>query len=228
MIISVVVLVWMYMSLKSLYTCSMSDPGIIPSIINDRSIPDRQINKPNPYINHFVRYQTRNELDGTMRSLEVDEYVARYYHVNKFKYIGQNANEEDRHNKLSFCNTCQILRPPRAFHCNTCGVCIEIHDHHCPWVGTCVGKRNSRHFIGFLFSTGTHALVTFLSIGLCFNLLSFDDQEKTPYGATCKVIMVYTGVIALALILFGLFQLCGLSLYNTASNEDIRHRWNGS
>ena len=53
-IVTVIVLAWMYMSLKSLYTCSMSDPGIIPSIINDRSIPDRQINKPNPYINHFV------------------------------------------------------------------------------------------------------------------------------------------------------------------------------
>ena len=90
-IISVIVLVWMYMSLKSLYTCSMSDPGIIPSIINDRSIPDRQINKPNPHINHFVRYQTRNELDSTMHSLGVEDFAARYYHVNKFKYIGQNA-----------------------------------------------------------------------------------------------------------------------------------------
>lgn len=40
--------------------------------------------------------------------------------------------------------------------------------------------------------------------------------------------MVYTGVIAFALLMFGLFQLFGLSLYNTASNEDIRHRWNGS
>jgi hypothetical protein len=42
-----------------------------------------------------------------------------------------------------------------------------------------------------------------------------------------KGILVYTGVISLSLFSFALYQCCCLGLDNTASNEDIRRRWNG-
>lgn len=99
-----------------------------------------------------------------------DDYVAKFYNVNKFKYQKPELDEErktqvtgagNKHNKLSYCSTCKLLRPPRSFHCGTCGVCVEVHDHHCPWVGTCVGHRNARYFVGFLLFTCTHAFVTF-------------------------------------------------------------------
>ena len=86
---------------------------------------------------------------------------------------------------LSYCNTCQIVRPPRSFHCGDCGVCIEVHDHHCPWMGTCIGLRNIRYFVCFLFYTSMHALlvfiysVTFFATRTLGEFHIFDDSSST-------------------------------------------------
>ena len=49
--------------------------------------------------------------------------------------------------KPSFCNKCQIVRPPRCHHCSTCNRCILQFDHHCVWVNQCIGYNNYRHFV---------------------------------------------------------------------------------
>lgn len=46
----------------------------------------------------------------------------------------------------SFCEKCQILRPPRTHHCSSCNRCILQMDHHCPWVNNCIGYANYRSF----------------------------------------------------------------------------------
>lgn len=61
-------------------------------------------------------------------------------------------------NKITWCEPCKVLRPPRSFHCARCKMCVEVHDHHCMWVGTCIGKRNIKQFTQFLLFTGLHAL----------------------------------------------------------------------
>eukprot|EP01060_Flectonema_neradi_P024416 TRINITY_DN3322_c0_g1_i1.p1 TRINITY_DN3322_c0_g1~~TRINITY_DN3322_c0_g1_i1.p1 ORF type:complete len:370 (+),score=40.03 TRINITY_DN3322_c0_g1_i1:80-1111(+) len=52
-----------------------------------------------------------------------------------------------------WCETCRLLRPPRASHCQTCGNCVNGFDHHCGLIGACIGVRNLRYFCLFLWST---------------------------------------------------------------------------
>lgn len=47
------------------------------------------------------------------------------------------------------------------------------------------------------------------------------------YGPWTKALFIYTSIIALCLLTFCTYQACSLGLSNVASNEDIRHRWNG-
>ena len=50
--------------------------------------------------------------------------MAKFYSLDKYTFIqpeNKNYTNEKRaneHNKLAFCHTCKILRPPRAFHCS--------------------------------------------------------------------------------------------------------------
>jgi len=110
-----------------------------------------------------------------MDYLNITDPVQKFYSLNKFVYLRKTLDENSelgvdkkkKHNKLSYCDTCNMLRPPRSFHCAQCGVCVEVHDHHCPWVGTCIGYRNMRQFLGFLWWTGILALVTAILVGYC-------------------------------------------------------------
>lgn len=156
----------------------------------------------------------------------------------KYKYLLQQFDHDEgkltvdskkKHNKLSYCSTCNIVRPPRSFHCNQCGVCIENHDHHCPWVGTCIGYRNLKWFIGFLFWTATHA---FFMLCVCIQAMSIcheqiADPNNFAYSGITKAILIYCAMISFCLTTFFLHQLGCLGIQNITSNEDIRHRWNG-
>eukprot|EP00434_Breviolum_minutum_P005659 symbB.v1.2.004985.t1/scaffold288.1/size478366/15 len=67
-----------------------------------------------------------------------------------------------------FCQTCHIIRPPRASHCRDCDNCVLRFDHHCPFVNNCIGQRNYIFFSGFLVSVAFLGLAVFAGIGIWY------------------------------------------------------------
>ncbi|XP_064405168.1 palmitoyltransferase ZDHHC9-like isoform X1 [Halichondria panicea] len=129
--------------------------------------------------------------------------------------------------KLKWCATCEIWRPPRASHCGLCNNCYEHFDHHCPWVGNCVAKRNYRYFYLFLVSVfcmciygmGCNVAV----IVLASKMTNFGDALKT-YPAS---------VIEFAICGLGAVAVSGLACMHTwliatmqTTNEDIKGTFN--
>lgn len=53
--------------------------------------------------------------------------------------------------EISFCEKCDLYRPPRAHHCKVCRKCVLKHDHHCPWTGNCIGFANFKFFLISIF-----------------------------------------------------------------------------
>lgn len=134
---------------------------------------------------------------------------------------GEREALAERTTRLAYCETCEILRPPRAFHCSSCNVCIEVHDHHCPWMGTCIARRNHRYFTLFLLSTGIHALLTCLLTLLSMATLGIylaDYQDKDPHHNLRIAILCYTGLFSMMLIGFFLFQ-THMVLSDVTTNE---------
>lgn len=101
-------------------------------------------------------------------------------------------------------------------------------------MGTCIGKRNLKYFLGFLFLTSLHALVTAVLSGSLILVKARDANTPEEYfggsifkiGPTGNVVVaLYSGIFSFTLACFGLYTLY-LALSNVTSNENIRSRWN--
>ena len=61
------------------------------------------------------------------------------------------------------CETCEIMRKPKASHCHVCNNCVVGFDHHCNILNQCIGKRNNRVYKLMLISTWLFFLVVILA-----------------------------------------------------------------
>jgi hypothetical protein len=85
--------------------------------------------------------------------------------------------------------------------------------------------RNLKYFIGFLWFTSIHGAATW-AITLT-TLLMYPSNGFQKEESITKSVMIFAGVISLALLVFCLVQVFDLAISNTVSNEELRHRWNG-
>lgn len=111
-----------------LLAASLTDPGIIPRLALQRAIPGLE----SAVAQRINMPEVEIEMDGPVPPLS-------------------QAQVDDGY---KWCETCKVVRPPRASHCRDCDNCVLRFDHHCPFIGNCVGQRNYTYFTGFLISTG--------------------------------------------------------------------------
>lgn len=116
--------------------------------------------------------------------------------------VGQLRDEEG----YRWCQSCKIVRPPRASHCRDCDNCVLRFDHHCPFVGNCVGQRNYGYFSGFLVSTGCLAFSVFAGAGLA--LAKFEQGADGPlFWAMTVLVGVPTVAMVCGVLGLGCFHL---------------------
>lgn len=237
--------------LRVLYLCATLDPGIIPKI------RAKSINYQKTY---KVAYREENDLE----SLNAMARVEAHFDQRRFKAVRQVAareveenesdvvavacrkmEENERQEPLSYCSTCQIVRPPRSYHCSDCGFCCEVHDHHCPWMGTCIGRRNIRYFICFLFYASLHGFVTAVIGALNFFLVTVPNFEQV-FGRREENLDEGEEVLSQPLRVFQFINfvtvMYGVSFFsmlgafahsnhsqamdNLTTNEKLRNKWN--
>jgi hypothetical protein len=191
---------------------------------------------------YYVGYKSKEEIENEEELQELS-YAEKFYHVRKFKLAEPERDEQggiskawaesNAHLKLSYCETCKLLRPPRSFHCSRCDVCIELHDHHCGWIGSCIGPRNAASFIKFLIFTAAHALVSFvlnLLRHLCDAnskpIFAFGEGSIINFGSLTACLLSYTLLIWIMLSCFAREQIKSKMDRNNTGNESNRKKWN--
>ena len=186
----------------SLCQTSLIDPGIIPRATLAEALDTDRLHQ-----------QENQNQDANNQNSYVSYTPPRFLEV----------EVKGRTFKLTYCQTCQMFRPPRSSHCSRCNNCVERFDHHCPMVGNCIGKRNYRYFYMFITSTATMCLFVLgcniAVIVLKANETNVGDAFKTSVGS------VIEGIVCIA----SLASVGGLSCYHSylvanemTTNEDIK------
>mmetsp|Transcript_32642 Transcript_32642/g.73151 ORF Transcript_32642/g.73151 Transcript_32642/m.73151 type:complete len:354 (-) Transcript_32642:73-1134(-) len=134
---------------------------------------------------------------------------------------------EQRKLGYKWCETCLVVRPPRATHCADCNSCVLRYDHHCPFVGNCVGQRNYHFFSAFL---GSVSCLGFVVVGeIAFWMMSDFTNSSDSHGhhsegdnlwvlVAAAVIGVPSGILGVVVLGFFLYHFC-LALQGRTTKE---------
>ena len=101
--------------------------------------------------------------------------------------------------RINYCYSCYLFRPPRTSHCAICDNCVERFDHHCLWLGTCIGKRNYKYFYSLLASLNINAIfqIIYCICALNLEVKKIKDKENKGYS-----FIIVIGCIILYNLLF--------------------------
>jgi len=108
-----------------------------------------------------------------------------------------------------FCNTCNVVRPPRSSHCKEIGKCVLRYDHYCPYTSNAIGLLNHKYFILLVFYG---SIATFM---LEFSLMTyfvdyFSDKTESPSWIVWGM-FIQNGIFTMSCFLLLVVQVAFLS-----------------
>lgn len=127
-----------------------------------------------------------------------------FKHPANTKSINLNGMEQ----KLKYCQTCNIYKPPRCTHCAVCNNCVSRFDHHCPWLGNCIGERNYHWFLWFVYTIWVELVY---SLALCILNMVWVVNDSDKEGTSAFVEILSNAPIQLILSVFALGVLAAIS-----------------
>lgn len=121
------------------------------------------------------------------------------------------------------CETCNIIKPPRAKHCRYCDHCVKVFDHHCPYAGVCVGNGNYLFFFLLLFS-GLISMIYVFIFSLWFVLDDWLIPGKMRDGLCVQLMLGVFLTIFSCLIVVLVGQLSAYHIFIAAKGQTTNER----
>jgi len=116
------------------------------------------------------------------------------------------------------CDTCKIIKPPRAKHCRHCDHCVEVFDHHCPYAGVCVGAGNYLFFFLLLF-TGFISVLYVCVFSFWFVLNSWILPGKMEKGLRFQLILGAVVIIVSGAVVLLVGHLSAYHIFIAATGQ---------
>ncbi|OWF38400.1 zinc finger DHHC domain-containing protein 4-like [Mizuhopecten yessoensis] len=109
---------------------------------------------------------------GEAKSADKESIKDKYLEM---KGKGKDGGNDKVDNEPTFCDTCNVIPPPRSHHCVLCQTCILKRDHHCFFMTVCVGYFNQKYFVMYCF---------YMMIGTFYGMFLIVLHLKKLYDVT--------------------------------------------